>query len=413
MSSNAPRNSRAAADFGDWVDAVAALAGEPLAVLDCDFRVAAASAAFHEMLGLTEAAVGTCLYTLQGGIFDHLDLRAALHDCAAGTGAARRVEIASASKRFAIQAHSFSAGGLNRFILLSMRGLDPESPVLIPQTPAGLIRSDAEGNRISGDATAEAICGVASKEMCGEGWLRHTCAQQIAAFREKLKDARETNHAATVEMRFVPPGRAPVWARVIMIPVDRGFIFTLQDISMRKLMEERLFHSQKMETIGRLAGGVAHDFNTVLTAISSYAEQVESGVPDSSPAIQAAARIRKLVDQAALITRELVTLGRKQVAAARLLNLNDVLRDMNDPLFRTLANSIEIKLELDLRLNMVMADLAQMRQMILNLAVNACDAMGSSGTLSISTRNAAISAAGDGMAPGAYVLLEVSDTGAG
>jgi two-component system, cell cycle sensor histidine kinase and response regulator CckA len=196
----------------------------------------------------------------------------------------------------------------------------------------------------------------------------------------------------------------------------RGAILVFRDTSKRRQFEEQITHAQKMEAVGRLAGGVAGDFNNMLTVISGYAELLRGDVPASSP-------LRKFVDEiiyagerAASLTRHLLAFSRGTASQPRVLDLNAVLTSMEPMLRRLLGQNIEMLLLTATGLGRVKADPAQVEQVVVNLATNARDAMPSGGKLVIETANVDLDEqAGKhlGVKSGAYVMLAVSDTGVG
>jgi signal transduction histidine kinase/ActR/RegA family two-component response regulator len=185
-----------------------------------------------------------------------------------------------------------------------------------------------------------------------------------------------------------------------------------------QLAEEELRHSQKLEAVGRLAGGVAHDFNNLLTAIIGYSELLESKLPHDPASREHARLIHKAGEQAAGLTRQLLAFSRKQLLQPKVLDLNQLVRDMEKLLQRVIGEHMVIAIETGAADARVLADPNQLEQVILNLGVNARDAMPGGGTLTIATRNVTfadvdIRNRGDGLNPGEYVTLSVSDTGSG
>jgi len=198
----------------------------------------------------------------------------------------------------------------------------------------------------------------------------------------------------------------------------------LTDIAERKRAEEALRESerqlrqaQKMEAVGRLAGGVAHDFNHLLMLIAGYNEELLNSFHPSDPRRQDADEIRKAVDQAASLTRQLLTFSRRQVLAPQLLDLNAVVMNLETMLRRLLGDAITLDIVLDPALSRVQTDPGQLEQVIMNLAVNACDAMPQGGTLTIETSDVELDEGYAwrhvGVRPGPYVMLAVRDTGSG
>lgn len=181
--------------------------------------------------------------------------------------------------------------------------------------------------------------------------------------------------------------------------------------------EEQLRQSQKMEAIGRLAGGIAHDFNNLLTAITGYSEVILRNLNEKDPLRPHASEIKKAGDRAAALTRQLLAFSRRQVLAPKVLDLNAVVSTLEKMLQRVIGEDIELVTVLGSELGSVKADPGQLEQVILNLAVNARDAMPDGGRLVIETANVEVEERGDhasGWIPsGAFVLLSVSDTGTG
>ena len=181
--------------------------------------------------------------------------------------------------------------------------------------------------------------------------------------------------------------------------------------------EDHLRQAQKMEGIGRLAGGIAHDFNNLLTAIQGHAQFLLEDLPADSTPHADAEEIKRAADRAAALTRQLLAFSRKQVLQPQLLDMNLVIRDMQKLLRRVIREDIELITSLDDDVWPVLADAGQMEQIVMNLAVNARDAMPGGGTLTIRTTNAALESttgyAGLVVRPGEYVQVTVSDTGVG
>jgi signal transduction histidine kinase/CheY-like chemotaxis protein len=179
--------------------------------------------------------------------------------------------------------------------------------------------------------------------------------------------------------------------------------------------EEMLRHSQKMEAVGRLAGGVAHDFNNLLTAIIGYADLLRQRFADNPSARQPAELIHQAGEQAAGLTRQLLAFSRKQLLQPKVIDLNVLLTNLQRLLQRIIGEHIEIVAHLDFKPAYVKADAGQIEQVVVNLGVNARDAMPRGGRLEIRTRHVGLEDTRPvaDLAPGRYVALEVSDTGEG
>jgi PAS domain S-box-containing protein len=196
-----------------------------------------------------------------------------------------------------------------------------------------------------------------------------------------------------------------------------GVASLVQDVTERVALEERLRQSQKMEAVGRLAGGVAHDFNNLLTVILGYAQILAEGVPAGSRQAESTAQIKSAAERAAGITRQLLAFSRKQVLSPRIINLNDTVMNLDSLLRRLIGEDIEVLTVPAGDLGSVKADPGQIEQVIMNLALNARDAMPHGGKLTLETANVTLDDAyaieHQPITPGRYVLLAVSDSGVG
>lgn len=185
----------------------------------------------------------------------------------------------------------------------------------------------------------------------------------------------------------------------------------------RQKLREELIQSQKMEALGRLAGGIAHDFNNILVAISGYAEFLMNTLPAGAPARGDLAEIRLETERGAALTRQLLTLSRKQELQAQLVDVNKVADEADKMLRRIIGANMHLEKKLGAGPALINADPTQISQVIMNLVINARDAMPDGGRIVIETANAAIGAETAGLKlapkPGEYVTLSVSDTGAG
>jgi signal transduction histidine kinase/CheY-like chemotaxis protein len=195
------------------------------------------------------------------------------------------------------------------------------------------------------------------------------------------------------------------------------FISNDRDITERHKLEEQLAQVQKMDAIGQLAGGVAHDFNNLVMVISSYVELMMDALAPDSPLRHHGEEILKAARRAAHLTRQLLTFSRKQVQALRVLDLNSALKEICRNLSRLIGEDIQVSLQLSQELWPIKADPVQLEQIVMNLATNARDAMPHGGQLNLETRNVELDEAycrtQPDATPGEHVLLAISDYGTG
>jgi signal transduction histidine kinase/ActR/RegA family two-component response regulator len=194
-------------------------------------------------------------------------------------------------------------------------------------------------------------------------------------------------------------------------------LMVAQDVSERQSLEEQLRQAQKMEAVGRLAGGVAHDFNNLLMVIKGHTELLLNALPPSDQISRKIEHIDRAADRATALTRQLLAFSRMQVLQPRAMNLNSIVEGIGNLLPRLIGEDIELVIRPSASLGTIRADASQMEQILMNLAVNARDAMPGGGKLVIETSNAeldkAYSASHPIVKPGHYVLLAVSDSGTG
>ena len=283
--------------------------------------------------------------------------------------------------------------------------------------------SDADGTVLYVNPAFERITGYTAEEVLG---------QSITGFAGSIADealAREISQ--TVRAGKVWAGRAvmrrkdgrPLYVSLTVSPIldDAGrfvsAVSVAEDVTDRVRLENELREAQKMEAVGRLAGGIAHDFNNLLTVIIASGDMLLRRLKPDDPAAKLVRQIRDASDRAASLTRQLLAFSRKQVLEPKVLDLNAVVRGMEDMLRRLIGEHIRLSLVLEPELWAVKADPSQIEQVIMNLAVNAKDAMPDGGELTIETENVELDESyarrHAGIVPGPYVMLAVSDTGHG
>jgi two-component system, cell cycle sensor histidine kinase and response regulator CckA len=242
-----------------------------------------------------------------------------------------------------------------------------------------------------------------------------------ALLEERDSPARARLQAPHGEWRHQARNGTPLEVEVVSYPVPfgdvRARLAISNDLTEKRLLESQLRQSQKMDAVGRLAGGVAHDFNNLLGVIMGYGEIVSRRLAVTDPLARKVSEIMRAAERAAGLTRQLLAFSRKQVLQPRVLDLNIVVADMDKMLRRLIGEDIELKTRLHEPLHTITADPGQMEQVIMNLAVNARDAMSGGGTLILETAEVDLDEAYARLHPGAqagpYVMLAVSDTGQG
>ena len=293
--------------------------------------------------------------------------------------------------------------------------IDQASDAVIIISPASTIQYvNPAFRRVTGYDTGD-VLGRYIGFLCGNGQESEFMKAVEAALTEgKEWRGRFANRKKNAERYTVDASFAPIRDKsgeiVSCVSVQR-------DISEELAMEEKYRQAQKMEAVGRLAGGVAHDFNNLLTAIMGYTNLLSERL-EHTPQDQADLNeIRKAAERAANLTRQLLAFSRKQIFQPRVINLNTIVRDIKRMLQPLIGEDIELGTSLDPRLGQVRADPGQIEQVIMNLAVNARDAMPNGGKLILKTANRHINRGGAGdrmeLEPGPYAVLGVSDTGTG
>lgn len=195
------------------------------------------------------------------------------------------------------------------------------------------------------------------------------------------------------------------------------FIAIKRDLTRQRQLEEQFVQAQKMESVGRMAAGLAHDFNNVLTVVRGTADLLGLGLPPRDARQADVDQIRRAADRAAALTRQLLAVSRKQILQPVVVDLSQLVRDMTDMLRRMVGEDIELGLRVPERLGRIKADPSQLEQVLMNLAANARDAMPDGGHLAIELRDVEVPAGEAsedlGVAPGTYVLMTVADDGPG
>ncbi|MGB7926350.1 MAG: PAS domain S-box protein [Pyrinomonadaceae bacterium] len=283
---------------------------------------------------------------------------------------------------------------------------------------------DHDGHIRYESPSVERLLGYKPEELIGRNIFEFAhdddLSKVVRAFTEEFNSPDTTR---SVEFRFRHKDESWCVFEAICKPLlddsgTAGVVVNSRDISERRQLEEQLRQSQKMEAVGRLAGGVAHDFNNLLTAISGYSELMLRRLRHGDPLRHNAEEINKAGNRAASLTSQLLAFSRKQVLQPKVLDLNMVVADMDKMLRRLIGENIELVTMTEDELWSIKADPGQIQQVILNLVVNARDAMPEVGRLTIETANIELDNENArwnnvGAHPGRYVMLAVNDTGCG
>jgi len=282
-------------------------------------------------------------------------------------------------------------------------------------SPDGVIRNVNAGfERMTGRARAELI-GKPSTVLIDEEPDLNAVREVLQAIRER----RDWRGRMTASRR----DGSSYTADIAFSPIRDGgeqiayYLVTARDITQTLELESRYLQAQKMEAVGRLAGGVSHDFNNLLTSIMGFAEILADQLPPDSPGGNEIRQIQTAAERASALTRQLLAFGRRQALAPRLVSLNEVVSETETLLRPHLGKNIELVMKFEPGLRTVMADPGQIGQVIMNLAINARDAMPDGGRIVLTTENLALDEARarqiPDCRPGTYVALRISDTGSG
>jgi hypothetical protein len=300
---------------------------------------------------------------------------------------------------------------------------------LLDSIDAGIVACDASGAFTLFNRAAREMHGIPGGQASVDAPERHyglfgpDGKKPLAPGEHPLTRALRGEKIRNEEIVIVP-GNAP--PRTVLVSGqhivgasgrDLGAVVAMHDITDRKLLEAQLRQAQKMEAVGLLAGGVAHDFNNLLTAIIGYNQLMAARLKPGDPFLRDTEEIAKATTRATMLTRQLLTFSRREVVQPRILNVSAVVDDMGKMLHRLIGEDIELVLVKGQTLGAVRADPGHIEQVILNLVVNARDAMPRGGRISIETSNVEIGEdyrdLHPGVSSGRYVLLAVSDTGTG
>ncbi len=320
---------------------------------------------------------------------------------------------------------------LNQEVVISLRKSEALLRGLFEQAPDAIVVTDHTGRIVRINAQVERMFGFLPSELIGSASHRlfpeEFRAQYLELQKSVLNDGVFRSSSDHELFGLRKNGAVfPVDLAIgnIVSSETRLLIATIRDISSKrdseqklKKLENRLLQTQKMEAIGRLAAGVAHDFNNLLTVINGYSELAIESLPPKDAARELLSEIRLAGERAAGLTRQLLAFSRQQVVSPRIVDLNAIVSDLERMLIRMIGDDVRVSTVLAQDLGAIQADPGQIEQVLMNLAVNARDAMPKGGQLTIETRNIDLDRSytdsRPDLTPGAYVQLAISDSGCG
>ena len=314
--------------------------------------------------------------------------------------------------------------------------LDTRMRTLLTRLNVGVYRATCKGHLLDANPAFWRIFGFKTWQEA-QGWELH---RALARPKDRVRIAQELARAGQVRIPELPlqgPEGGTQWVSLTLCLQSEGedgvVDGMVEDVTERRnlnetlrLREEELRQAQKLESISRLAGGVAHDFNNLLTAINGYSELLLGMIGEEHHMRESLVEIKRAGTRATTLTRQLLAFSRRQMLQPRVLTLNAIIKAMLETIRRTAGDGIDLRFELEADLGTVKADASQVEQVILNLVLNARDAMPGGGRLTIATANLEVGPEGpcepdyeakteleEKAKPGPYVVLIVSDTGAG
>jgi PAS domain S-box-containing protein len=299
----------------------------------------------------------------------------------------------------------------------ALRQSEQRFRALFEHAADGIYITNAEGRYIEVNARGLELAGCSRDEFLGSSiadFVHPADKDRISAEVAQLKTGQPTYG----EWRFVRKDGSTFHGEVSarQLP-DGNFLAFLRDLTDRRRLEEQFLRAQKLEGIGRLAGGVAHDFNNLLTVIGGYSRMGLEELPENHSLRGSLAEIERAAERAAALTRQLLAFSRHQPTELKTLVPDEIIRDFEKMLRRIIGEDVELTLALDARGVAIRGDVGHLEQVVLNLAVNARDAMPAGGKLLIESSRLRVDAefveAHPGTEPGEYVLLTVTDTGTG
>jgi two-component system, cell cycle sensor histidine kinase and response regulator CckA len=305
----------------------------------------------------------------------------------------------------------------------ALRRSESDFRTIVEDAPYGIFRATLTGQFLMVNPALEKMLGYESRDELLKANLTEDIYRYPAEYQKVNALFLEGQNFKGIEVEWRRKDGAPIRVRCSGWPgkTESGAVAYLEvfaeDITEQRVLERQLRMAQKMDAVGRLSGGISHDFNNLLGVIIGYTQVVKRSLGSKHPSYEHAEEIEKASRQAVSLTKQLLAFSRQQVLEPAILNLNTLVSDMEKMLSRLIGEDIALTLNLDPALRQVKADRGQIEQVLMNLAVNARDAMPDGGQLTIQTANVDLDLAytreHPGSRPGRYVMLGVTDTGTG
>jgi PAS domain S-box-containing protein len=317
------------------------------------------------------------------------------------------------------------ARSLNSMILDLRTAQAEQTRLVLDAALDAVVTFDMNGDVIDWNRQAEALFGWSRADAIGRSVFQLVGAGGTRGVLERALDEYRDAGASTLFNRLIEEkatrrdgGSIPVELAIAPVRLSTGLFFSafVRDISDRKRLEEDLHAAQRLEAIGKLAGGIAHDFNNLITAIVGYISSVQEALIPGSPAYEDTLEIRRAADRATGLVQQLLAFARKRVVQPRIVDINELVRSIDRMLRRLIGENIQLETTLDRGIWPVRADPGQLEQVLVNLTVNARDAMPTGGRIDIQSANVVIAAPPLGetsIPPGYYVMIAVTDNGVG
>ncbi len=414
------------------LDAAIASSINGLAMSDLEGNLTYVNRAFLSLWGYSEPSqvIGRPVLSFWRSPLEASEVVAAIQARGSWSGEMVARHVDGALKTLQVNASRFNgtngrpAGMLASFLDVTQRKRTEEALRIKDQAIAtalnGIAIADADGRIIYANAAFLRLWGYASEgEVLGKTPLDLAESGTTRKMLEELR-TRGTWQGELVARRKDGSSFDVLLSANVVLDAS-GHLVNLMgsflDISEAKRLQTQLLQAQKMEAIGRLAGGVAHDFNNLLTVIKGYLELALVDLNAADPLHRDLSEVQRAADSAATLTEQLLAFSRKQVIAPQILSMNDVVQRLRPMLKRLIGEDVDLQTMVAAGLGLVRFDAGQSEQILMNLAVNARDAMPNGGKLTIETANVRLDEeyvkTHDGVQPGDYVMLAVSDTGTG